>query len=97
MGAGKVSERRFLGLPVAGKWLLLKAWEHLESNYYDYFLMPPVKVDVALKFLLGLLASIVLVTLALWCVYHLLSRLRFPQRTRLMALAFFGALALSLT
>jgi Sulfatase len=73
-----------------------KAWKHLESNYYDYFLMPPVKVDVALKFLLGLLASIVLVTLALWCVYHLLSRLRFPQRTRLMALAFFGALALSL-
>ena len=64
------------------------AWQQLESRYYDFFLSPVVKLDVALLYFLALLADIALLTLLLWGVYLWIGRTSIPHASRIVAAGF---------
>ncbi len=74
----------------------LSAWRQIDSRYFDFFLSPPVKADIALRYLGALLADIFLVALALWGVYLWISRSSSPKAPRIMALGFLYALVVPL-
>jgi hypothetical protein len=64
------------------------AWQQLESRYYDFFLSPVVRLDVALLYFLALLADIALLTLLLWGAYVWISRSSIPHAARIVAITF---------
>jgi hypothetical protein len=74
----------------------LSAWRQLESRYFDFFLRPPIKVDVAIRFLFALLADILLLAMVLWGIYLWISRSSSPKASRIVAIGFLCALAVPL-
>jgi hypothetical protein len=72
------------------------AWQQLESRYFDFFLSPPVRVDVVVRYVLALLADIAILTLVLWGVYVWISRKSIPHASSIVALGFLGLLVIPL-
>lgn len=72
------------------------AWKPLESRYFDYFLSPPLRSNVALRYMAALLCDTLLLAVALWAVYALLGRSKKPYAFPIMASGFLLSLLVPL-
>jgi hypothetical protein len=72
------------------------AWQQLESRHYDYFLRPPVRLEVGLRYCGALLTDVFLLALILWGIYIWLSRSSISYAPRIVAIGFIGLLAIPL-
>lgn len=72
------------------------AWQPLESHYWDLFLSPPVRVGVAVRYFLALLADTALLTLILWGVYVWITRRSTRHAQRIVTLGFLALLVIPL-
>jgi hypothetical protein len=72
------------------------AWQPLQSRHWDYFLSPPVRVDVAWRYFFAILTDITLLTLILWGLYAWIIRSSITHASRIVSLGFLALLLVPL-